>query len=76
VGWAAADCTTIEPKDSTIVTIMGSLCRNGQVQKFIVDPSPVPQPSLFQEGDSSCAGSPRGTGTAPLGHPTGTEEEL
>jgi hypothetical protein len=76
VDFAAADCTTIDPKDFTIMTIMGPLFRNGQVLEFFVDPSPVPQPSRFQEGDSSCAGSPRGAGAAPLGHPTGTEEEL
>jgi hypothetical protein len=76
VDWAAADCTTIDPKGFPIVTIMGSLFRNGQVREFIVDPSSVPQPSRFQEGDSSCAGSPRGAGAAPLRHPTGTEEEL
>jgi hypothetical protein len=42
---AAQDYTTIDPRNFMIVTNVGPVFREGQVQEFIVDPPPVPEPS-------------------------------
>jgi hypothetical protein len=44
-GLAAANYGTIDPTSVTIVTNVDPVFRSGQVQEFLIDPSPVPEPS-------------------------------